>query len=97
MASFEYDAKNGMQYGNGGRESAVNPDGSLKDNLGQLPLSKTTGSLKPQVINDFLKRKALLDVVKEQVFPLSLTIVATNELHDFNHVLGCNYEKDLHL
>ena len=29
--------------------------------------------------------------------PLSLTIVATNELHDFNHVLGCNYEKDLHL
>ena len=28
---------------------------------------------------------------------LSLTIVATNELHDFNHVLGCNYEKDLHL
>ena len=30
-------------------------------------------------------------------FALSLTIVATNELHDFNHVLGCNYEKDLHL
>lgn len=74
MASFEYDAKNGMQYGNGGRESAVNPDGSLKDNLGQLPLSKTTGSLKPQVINDFLKRKALLDVVKEQVFQPLATV-----------------------
>ena len=28
---------------------------------------------------------------------LSLTIVATNELHDFNHVLGCNYDKYLHL
>ena len=41
-----------------------------------------------------------MDVLREKYevrIPLSLTIVATNELHDFNHVLGCNYEKDLHL
>ena len=34
---------------------------------------------------------------KYSYLSLSLTIVATNELHDFNHVWGCNYEKDLHL
>ena len=35
--------------------------------------------------------------ISQATNPLSLTIVATNELHDFNHVWGCNYEKDLHL
>ena len=34
---------------------------------------------------------------RKEMHSLSLTIVATNELHDFNHVWGCNYEKDLHL
>ena len=28
---------------------------------------------------------------------LGLIIIATNELQDFNHVLGCTYEKNLHL
>ena len=36
-------------------------------------------------------------IISDLTVTLSLTIVATNELHDFNHVLGCNYEKDLHL
>ena len=41
--------------------------------------------------------KNVLNLLKQSCQPLTLTIVATNELHDFNHVLGCNYEKDLHL
>ena len=51
---------------------------------------------------DWLKEVDSLALANAQMnlqtaFTLSLTIVATNELHDFNHVLGCNYEKDLHL
>lgn len=80
MASFEYDASKGMQYGTGGRTSMFDDQGNLKDNLGQIPLSEQKGSLKPQVINDFFKRKALIDVVKEQYFqPLAtVTNLASN-------------------
>ena len=63
MPSFEYAPANGMQYGNGGAGSAFNADGSLKDGLGRLPQADTTGSLKPQVIIDTLKRK--LEMLKE--------------------------------
>ena len=40
-----------------------------------------------------------LNLCQYRVFyaTLGLTIVTTNELHDFNHVLGCNYDKYLHL
>lgn len=44
----------------------------------------------------FLKDEPRL-LTTDSIQSLGLTIVATNELHDFNHVLGCNYEKDLHL
>lgn len=74
MPSFEYAAANGMQYGNGGAGTAFNADGSLKDGLGRLPQADTTGSLKPQVIIDTLKRKALIDVVKEQFFQPLATV-----------------------
>ena len=47
------------------------------------------------------KYRKMLEMInkenQERTEALSLTIVATNELHDFNHVWGCNYEKDLHL
>ena len=40
----------------------------------------------------FLKDEPRL-LTTDSIQSLGLTIVATNELHDFNHVLGCNYEK----
>lgn len=49
------------------------------------------------VFSNFRNVGKFVKTGSDDSFALSLTIVATNELHDFNHVLGCNYEKDLHL
>ena len=72
------------------------------------PFSKITWLPWSRPLNDGQITRLLQSITPDEVMrffnalnrsylALSLTIVATNELHDFNHVWGCNYEKDLHL
>ena len=59
-------------FGNGGRESMLNPDGSIKDNMGNVA---DTGSLKVQAIKDVLEAKVLTEVAKTQIFsPLATSV-----------------------
>ena len=60
-----YDAAFGMQYGNGGR-------GPWEDeHKGQIA---DTGTLKKQLVNDYFKRDALIEAVKEQYFQPLATV-----------------------
>lgn len=60
-----YNAADGMQYGNGGR-------GVWNDTTkGQVA---DTGTLKKQLVNDYFKRDALIEVVKEQYFQPLATV-----------------------
>ena len=60
-----YDAKDGIQYGNGGR-------GPWEDtHKGQVA---DTGTLKKQLVNDYFKRDALIEAVKEQYFQPLATV-----------------------
>jgi N4-gp56 family major capsid protein len=60
-----YNASYGIQYGNGGR-------GPWNDTTkGQVA---DTGTLKKQLINDYFKREALIDQVKEQYFQPLATV-----------------------
>ena len=65
MPSFEYNKANGMQYGNGGR-------GVWDDTTkGQVA---DTGTMKKQLVNDYMNRKVLIDVAKEQFFQPLATV-----------------------
>jgi len=72
--AYTYDPAKGMQYGNGGRGPSTKDGNGFITQVGNLTGDDIKGSMKPQAINDYFKRQALIDVVKEQYFQPLATV-----------------------